>query len=207
MLTKISMFDQNFDLWPKFRSFTKISKFDQNFDFPTFEDNNFSDDWLEKDGGHFESLNSDENGNPISICKSWLPKRNYFNFFRVTNNSYHQVKEVYSRQKIRKSLTGWFHTKDPLPPEFKIVCHKLLVKSDFWAKFRFFKKKIFFFRKFFCQDCWWKLRFLVEKFSSKIKFFLNKSIFILKFGFSSKIRFFFVKNSIFLSKSRFLSKI
>ena len=33
LLTKISIFDQNFDFWPKFRFLTKISIFDQNFDF------------------------------------------------------------------------------------------------------------------------------------------------------------------------------
>ena len=32
-LTKISIFDQNFDFWPKFRFSIKISIFDQNFDF------------------------------------------------------------------------------------------------------------------------------------------------------------------------------
>ena len=32
-LTKIPIFDQNFDFWPKFRFLTKISIFDQNFDF------------------------------------------------------------------------------------------------------------------------------------------------------------------------------
>ena len=31
-LTKISIFDQNFDFWPKFRFLTKISIFVQNFD-------------------------------------------------------------------------------------------------------------------------------------------------------------------------------
>jgi len=32
-LTKISIFDETFDFWPKFRFLTKISIFDQNFDF------------------------------------------------------------------------------------------------------------------------------------------------------------------------------
>ena len=32
-LTKILIFDQNFDFWPKFRFLTKILIFDQNFDF------------------------------------------------------------------------------------------------------------------------------------------------------------------------------
>jgi len=32
-LTKIFIFDQNFDFWPKFRFLTKISIFDQKFDF------------------------------------------------------------------------------------------------------------------------------------------------------------------------------
>ena len=41
---KISIFSQNFDFWPKFRSSTKVSLFDQNFDFrPKFQfsGNNF----------------------------------------------------------------------------------------------------------------------------------------------------------------------
>ena len=84
-------------------------------------DKNFSEDWLEKDGGNFESFESDRDGIPVKICTSWLPKRNYLNFFRVTNNSYHQVKEVFSRQKVRRSLTGWFHTKEPLPPRPPLV--------------------------------------------------------------------------------------
>jgi len=32
-LSKISMFEQNFDFWEKFRFLTKISSFEQNFDF------------------------------------------------------------------------------------------------------------------------------------------------------------------------------
>ena len=37
-MTKISIFDQNFDFWPKFRFLTKILIFDQNFDFwPKFQ--------------------------------------------------------------------------------------------------------------------------------------------------------------------------
>ena len=76
---------------------------------------------MEKVGGNFDSFESDSDGIPIKICNSWLPKRNYLNFFRVTNNSYHQVKEVFSRQKVRRSLTGWFHTTEPLPPRPPLV--------------------------------------------------------------------------------------
>lgn len=80
-----------------------------------------SDDWVEKDGGFFDSYISDEQGQPVKIHKEWLPRRNYLNFFKVTDASFHQVREVTSRSKIRKSISGWFHTSDPLPPRNRLV--------------------------------------------------------------------------------------
>ena len=42
-MTKILIFDHNFDFWPNFRFFTKILIFDQNFDFyqKMFDKNSF----------------------------------------------------------------------------------------------------------------------------------------------------------------------
>ena len=81
----------------------------------------FSDDWVEKDGGFFDSYVSDEQGQPVRLHKEWLPRRNYLNFFKVTDSSFHQVREVTSRSKVRKSISGWFHTSDPLPPRERVV--------------------------------------------------------------------------------------
>jgi len=36
LLTKISILDQNYDFWPKFRFLAKISIFDENFEAPIF---------------------------------------------------------------------------------------------------------------------------------------------------------------------------
>jgi len=75
-----------------------------------------SDNWTKSDGGHFETYKSNSANEPIGIHESILPKRNSLNFFRVTDRSHHQVKEITSKKKFRRSLTGWFHTRDQLPP-------------------------------------------------------------------------------------------
>lgn len=80
-----------------------------------------SDDWIETDGGYFDSYESDDKGQPIKVHGEWLPKRNHLNFFRVTDSSFHQVREVISEMKVRKSLSGWFHTSDPIPPRVRAI--------------------------------------------------------------------------------------
>ena len=75
-----------------------------------------SDNWTKSDGGHFETYKSNSANEPTGIHESILPKRNSLNFFRVTDRSHHQVKEITSKKKFRRSLTGWFHTRDQLPP-------------------------------------------------------------------------------------------
>ena len=76
----------------------------------------FSDKWKETDGGHFETYESNDAKEPIGTHDLWLPKRNSFNFFKVTQRSHHQVREILTNVKTRRSLTGWFHTRDALPP-------------------------------------------------------------------------------------------
>jgi len=54
------------------------------------------------------------------------------NFFRVTDRSHHQVKEITSKKKFRRSLTGWFHTRDQLPPRAPLAIEEPnYAKKDF----------------------------------------------------------------------------
>ena len=46
---------------------------------------------------------------PIEIVKSINPTRNSLLFFEVSDRSFHQVSEVFSKSKSRLSINGWFH--------------------------------------------------------------------------------------------------
>lgn len=79
------------------------------------------EDWNEQDAGHLDLFNVDpDTAQPCSIAKSLLPKWNTFNFFEVSEKSYHQVREVLSKDKKRVSISGWFHGAPfERPPEHK----------------------------------------------------------------------------------------
>ena len=58
---------------------------------------------------HFRSLfRHTEDQQPTTCEVSLLPKWNNFAFFEVCPTSFHQVREVLSRQKVRLSVNGWF---------------------------------------------------------------------------------------------------
>lgn len=48
--------------------------------------------WTSEMGGALELFNKDDNGHPRKSVKKILPKNNRFVFFKVTNDSYHQVR-------------------------------------------------------------------------------------------------------------------
>lgn len=79
------------------------------------------EDWSAEDGGHLDLFNVDKDTiQPCSVAKSLLPKYNTFNFFEVSVKSYHQVREVLSKDKSRVSISGWFHGKPfNRPPEHR----------------------------------------------------------------------------------------
>ncbi|XP_058798347.1 prolyl 3-hydroxylase OGFOD1 [Phymastichus coffea] len=68
-----------------------------------------SKNWIEEDGGALELFDTDKYGQPRKVVKSLLPEYNSLVIFEVANNSYHQVAEVRSKDKIRWSINGWFH--------------------------------------------------------------------------------------------------
>jgi len=91
-----------------------------------------SDSWKASDGGHFETYESNEAKEPIGTHDLWLPRRNSFNFFKVTQRSHHQVREVLTTVKTRRSLSGWFHTRDPLPPRMPLeAVEPMYMKKEF----------------------------------------------------------------------------
>jgi Rps23 Pro-64 3,4-dihydroxylase Tpa1-like proline 4-hydroxylase len=66
--------------------------------------------WCDADGGHLDLFNTDPaTGAPSDIAVSHVPKRASFLFFEVSPQSYHQVREVLSSNKLRVSMGGWFH--------------------------------------------------------------------------------------------------
>lgn len=67
------------------------------------------DDWSVEDGGALDLFDTDEDGFPRDVVKSLVPEYNSFVFFEVVDNSYHQVAEIMSHEKMRWSINGWFH--------------------------------------------------------------------------------------------------
>lgn len=66
-----------------------------------------------------------ENQQPTTCEVSLLPKWNNFAFFEVTPKSFHQVREVLSRQKVRLSVNGWFKgpkVYEVTPYKEKFIC-------------------------------------------------------------------------------------
>ncbi|XP_025832945.1 prolyl 3-hydroxylase sudestada1 isoform X2 [Agrilus planipennis] len=74
-------------------------------------------DWKESYGGNLQLLNKNEFNEPLDVVRDIFPSNNQFVFFQVTNDSYHQVSEVTSKNNCRLSINGWFHSK--LPPIFQ----------------------------------------------------------------------------------------
>jgi len=66
-------------------------------------------DWSEEDGGALDLFSTDERGQPDQVVRSFFPVSNAFAFFPVGPKSFHQVAEVLSEDKVRLSLSGWFH--------------------------------------------------------------------------------------------------
>lgn len=66
--------------------------------------------WTPEMGGALELFNCDGNGDPIyPIADSVSPKNNQFVFFKVGEQSFHQVGEVTSLDYPRITINGWFH--------------------------------------------------------------------------------------------------
>lgn len=59
-----------------------------------------------------------EDGRPGKVHKQLVPTRNSFVFFKVSPLSFHRVDEIVS-DKLRFSLTGWFHADHVSHPEAK----------------------------------------------------------------------------------------
>ncbi len=72
---------------------------------------NLSKNWTKKDGGELELYYSKKGEPVVENSKIVLPAFNQFNMFIVTDNSFHQVREVLS-DKHRISLAGWFYEED-----------------------------------------------------------------------------------------------
>lgn len=67
------------------------------------------DEWSVEDGGTLDLFDTDEDGFPRDVVKSLVPEYNSFVFFEVVDNSYHQVAEIMSHERMRWSINGWFH--------------------------------------------------------------------------------------------------
>ena len=63
-----------------------------------------TESWKDEDGGHLDLFESDVK----TVSKSMIPEYGNLVVFEVCPNSFHQVREVLSEAKIRRSLTGWF---------------------------------------------------------------------------------------------------
>jgi len=73
--------------------------------------------WSRQDGGLLDLFDRDEHGQPRQVSRSILPANNSLVLFEVTPESFHQVSEVLSEDKLRLSVNGWFHGPGvPRPP-------------------------------------------------------------------------------------------
>ncbi|KAL3869659.1 hypothetical protein ACJMK2_042324 [Sinanodonta woodiana] len=73
--------------------------------------------WKKEDGGALELFDKDAACQPGDVVKSIVPVRNNFVFFEVSAISFHQVAEILSEDKIRLSISGWFHGPPIKRPE------------------------------------------------------------------------------------------
>ena len=75
--------------------------------------------WTAEDGGSLDLFDRDTKGCPKSIVKSLIPAMNTMVCFEVTPKSFHQVSEVFTKDKTRLSIGGWFHGATvPRPPKY-----------------------------------------------------------------------------------------
>ncbi|XP_006863600.1 PREDICTED: 2-oxoglutarate and iron-dependent oxygenase domain-containing protein 1 [Chrysochloris asiatica] len=65
--------------------------------------------WDRSLGGTLDLYSVDEHFQPKQIVKSLIPSWNTLVFFEVSPVSFHQVSEVLSEEKLRLSVSGWFH--------------------------------------------------------------------------------------------------
>ncbi|RWS24061.1 prolyl 3-hydroxylase OGFOD1-like protein [Leptotrombidium deliense] len=65
-------------------------------------------DWSESDGGLLNIFDHDDNKQPTKVIKSIVPEWNTFVCFEVTPVSFHTVSEVFSKEKCRLTVNGWF---------------------------------------------------------------------------------------------------
>ncbi|UYV80316.1 hypothetical protein LAZ67_18002376 [Cordylochernes scorpioides] len=72
--------------------------------------------WKENDGGTLDLFNTDAESHPHQVVKSLVPEHNKLIFFEVSPVSFHQVREVINEDKVRLSVSGWFHGPHLPPP-------------------------------------------------------------------------------------------
>ena len=97
--------------------------------------------WSKADGGALDLYDTDKDGQPSKIAKSLTPAWNTFTFFEVSPISFHQVSEVLTSEvdeesgenRVRISISGWFHgapIERPQPfIEPALVCKPLADKE------------------------------------------------------------------------------
>lgn len=76
-------------------------------------------EWKEEDGGTLELFDVNNSGECEDIpCKTILPLWNSMAMFVVRpGRSYHEVREVFAKDKPRLSVSGWYHSDVPLPED------------------------------------------------------------------------------------------
>ncbi|KAI4490495.1 hypothetical protein M0804_003439 [Polistes exclamans] len=126
-----------------------------------------SSKWLPEYGGTLDLFDTDENGFPQNVVRSLLPEPNSFIFFEVTDNSFHQVAEVLTKDKTRCSINGWF--KGPIiipekkrPPRPALPC-KYIEPMDMESNL----------------DTWIKSIYMEEKYVKSIQKTIEKKSYIL----------------------------
>ncbi|UXI14262.1 hypothetical protein NH340_JMT00205 [Sarcoptes scabiei] len=84
---------------------------------------NLDSDWSHNDGGLLELFYTDQvSGQPTPVFDSLLPKNNMLIFFEVSKISFHQVSEILRHNSSRRSINGWFFTKDECgEPKSKLI--------------------------------------------------------------------------------------
>lgn len=96
------------------------------------------ENWSSSDGGNLQLFNS-SGFKPTSLNTQIPPNFNSLAFFEVSDKSFHQVQEVTSN-KIRLSLTGWFHRKNGIPR--LLTSHFTISINEFKARSRLFSRLI-----------------------------------------------------------------
>ncbi|XP_037078380.1 prolyl 3-hydroxylase OGFOD1-like [Pollicipes pollicipes] len=75
--------------------------------------------WQPEDGGLLDLFDRDEHGQPRRVVRSLLPTSGCLVLFEVTADSFHQVSELLTSDKVRLSVNGWFHgPAAPRPPPY-----------------------------------------------------------------------------------------